>query len=297
MPIRILEERSFREIGQLLRIGEDAAQKRVSRGLEKMRLFLQRRGAKVGLVAIPAILGANLATAAGPGLIGTAWTGVQAALHGKAAGTVGLALAEQFLKTVALQQLIRLSSLVALAILLVGGGAFLALNSGRSPPAFRVSDPRVEALGRAWAVVVQRAAFIVSFPQGRPPAGNPNRAAYDQATAFVLAETTRISGELDRVLQPGRDRERLAEFLTIELRETLGLDARQQAGAFAQLFSQVSQGPTFKDGLQALWTSKAAFGAALRQSLSAQQRQRFDQTYGTDARGILAFTGLVLGSG
>ena len=293
---RVVEERSFREIGQLLRIGEDAAQKRVSRGLEKMRRFLQRRGVKVGVVAIPAILGANLAAAAGPNVTGAVWTGVQAALQGKATGTMGLALAEQFFKAMALRQLIRLSSLV-LGVLLAGAGTFLALNGSRGPPAFRVSDPRLEPLGRAWAIVVQRAAFLISFPQGRPPAGNPNRAAYDQATTFVLAETTRISTELDGVLQTGRDRERLAEFLTVELRETLGLDARQQAGVFAQLLARVSQGPTFKDGLRVLSTSKAAFGAALRQSLSTQQRQRFDQTYGADARGILAFPGLVLGSG
>jgi RNA polymerase sigma factor (sigma-70 family) len=294
---RILEERSFREIAQLLQIGEDAAQKRVSRGLEKMRCFLQRRGVKVGLVAIPAILGVNLAATAGPGLTGAAWTGVQAALHGKAAGTMGLALAEQFLKAVALRQLIRVSLLTALGVLLLGGGAFLALNGGRRPPAFRVSDPRVETLGRAWAVVAQRAAFVVSFPQGRPPAGNPNRAVYDQATAFVLAETTRISGELGRVLQSGSDRERLAEFLTVELRETLGLDARQQTAVFAQLLALSSQGPTFKDGLQALSSSKGTFAATLRQGLSAEQSQRFDQTYGADARGLLVFPGLVLGSG
>jgi RNA polymerase sigma factor (sigma-70 family) len=294
---RVVEELSFREIGQLLRIGEDAAQKRVSRGLEKMRRFLQRRGVKIGVVAIPAILGANLAATAGPGVVGAAWTGVQAALQGKAAGTVGQALAEQFFKAMTLRQLIRLSSLVALGVFLVGGGTFLALNSSRGPPAFRVSDPRLEPLGRAWAIVVQRAAFLMGFPQGGPPAGNPNRAAYDQATAFVLTETTRISTELDGVLQSGRDRERLAEFLTVELRETLGLDARQQANVFAQLLARSSQGPTFRDGLQALWSSKAAFATALRQGLSAQQRQRFDQTYGADARGILAFPGLVLGSG
>jgi RNA polymerase sigma factor (sigma-70 family) len=294
---RVLEERSFREIGQLLRIGEDAAQKRVSRGLEKMRRFLNRRGVKVGLVAIPAILGANLATAAGPGLLGAAWTGVQGALQGKAAGTMSLALAEQFLKSMALRLSIRLSFMLALSAFLVGGSMFLVSKFGRGPLAFRVSDPRLDTLGRAWAVVVQRAAFVVSFPQGRPPAGNPSRAVYDQATAFVLAETTRVSTELDRVLQSGRDREPLAEFLTVELRETLGLDARQQAAVHAQLLALLSQGPTFKDGLQALLGSKAAFAATLRQGISPQQKQRFDQTYGTDARGLLVFPGLVLGNG
>ena len=296
---RVIEERSFREIGQLLRIGEDAAQKRVTRGLEKMRRFLQRRGVQVGVIAIPTILGANLASAAGPGVLATAWLGVQAAVQGKAAaaGTMGLALAKQFFKAMALRLLIRVSLLTAFGLLLFGGGTFWAIDRARRATTFRISDPRLDTLGRAWAVVVQRAAFLMSFPQGRPPAGNPNRAVYDQANRFVLSETTRISTELNAVLRTGSDRERLAEFLTIELRETLGLDARQQAAMFAQLRGRMAQGPTFKDGLQALWNSKATFGPALRNSLSATQRQRFDQTYGTNAIGVLAFPGLVLSSG
>jgi len=291
---RVLEERSFREIGQSLQIGEDAAQKRVSRGLEKMRHFLQKRGVKVGAVAIPAILGANLAATAGPAMLGTAWTGVQAALQGNAAGTTGLALAEQFIKTMALRQLIRLSSLVTLGVLLLGGGALLALNGTRGPPAFRVSDPRLETLGRAWAAVVQRAAILAGFPQGGPPAGDPNRAAYDQARTFVLSETTRVSTELDQVVTASREREQVAEFLTVELRETLGLDERQQAAVRAQLREKLSQGPTFKDGLRALYNSKAAFATALRQSLSAEQLRRYDQSYRADGIGLLAFVALQL---
>ena len=291
---RVLEERSFREIGQLLRIGEDAAQKRVSRGLEKMRRFLQRRGVKVGVVAIPTILGANLASAAGPGLLGATWAGVQAVLQGKAAATMGLTLAEQFLKAMALRQLIRLSSLVALGVVLLGGGAFLAVQIGGRPPAFRVSDPRIETLGRAWAVVVQRAAFIVGFPQGGPPAGDPNRTAYDQATTFVLSETSRIATELGQFVKEPEAREQLAEFLTVELRETLGLEARQQARVHAQLRARLAQGPTFKDGLKALYDSKTPFGTALRQGLSATQRRRFDQTYRADGLGLLVFVKLQL---
>src|SRR4030095_14088837 len=138
------------------------------------------------------------------------------------------------------------------------------------------TDHRLDPLGKAWAVVVQRAAFMMQFPQGGPPAGHPSRAAYDQAAAFVLAETTRVSTDLDAVLQPGRDREQLAQFLTVELRETLGLDARQQTEVYRQIRAQLSQGAGFRDGLQALWSTKAAFASALRQQLSAAQLARFN---------------------
>jgi hypothetical protein len=185
---------------------------------------------------------------------------------------------------------------VSVAIALLGGGGLVIWNQTRPTARFQVSDNRIDVLGRAWAVVVQRAAFLMGFPQGRPPAGNPNRAAYDQATTFVLSETTRISTELSDVLQRGRDREQLAEFLTVELRETLGLNPRQQTEVFAQLRARISQGATFKDGLRALWGSKWEFGTALRDRLPTEQRRRFNQTYGTNAIGVLAFPGLVLGS-
>jgi len=97
-------------------------------------------------------------------------------------------------------------------------------------------------------------------------------------------------------LQAGREREQLVEFLTVELRETLGLDPRQQTEVSTQLRAKVSQGATFKDGLRALWRARAEFGIELRERLSSDQRRRFDQTYGTNAIGVLAFPGLVLGS-
>jgi RNA polymerase sigma factor (sigma-70 family) len=293
---RFLEGQSFREIGEQQRITEDTAQKRVSRSLDKMRAFLERRGLKVAVPSIVGLLSADLARAAGPQLVETALNTVQAAAQGQAVTAKSVLLADHIGRLMARQSAVKLVLSIAAVVLLVGGGGFLIWNQTQSTGQFQVSDNRIDVLGRAWAAVVQRAAFLMGFPQGRPPAGDPNRAAYDQATTFVLTETTRVSTELNGVLQEGRDREQLAEFLTVELRETLGLDPRQQTELFTQLRARVSQGATFKDGLQMLWGSKTEFGIALRGRLSSEQRQRFDQTYGTNAIGILAFPGLVLGS-
>jgi RNA polymerase sigma factor (sigma-70 family) len=72
--MRFFENRSLRDIGEVMGVSEDAAQKRVGRALEKLRELLARRGAKVtsaglgaALVtyscqAAPAILGTSLAT-------------------------------------------------------------------------------------------------------------------------------------------------------------------------------------------------------------------------------------------
>jgi hypothetical protein len=296
---RFLDGHSFREIGELQHISEDTAQKRVSRSLDKMRAFLSHRGLKVAVPSITGLLAADLARAATPQLVEPALRTVQAALQGQAAAAKSLWLADHVARVMAWRAALTLGMAFTGLTVLLGGGAFLIWD--RTRPAavaasFQVSDNRLEVLGRAWAVVVQRAAFLAQFPQGRPPAGNPNRAAYDQARAFVLAETTRVSSELDRVLTDGREREQVAEFLTVELRETLGLDARQQADVFTQLRARLSQGPTFQDGLQALAGGKEAFAAELRPRLSAEQARRFNQTYGANAIGLLAFPGLVLRS-
>ncbi len=280
---RFFEDRSFREIGEGQRISEDAAQKRVARGLEKMRSFLQRRGVKVSGVAIPAILTADVVSAAGLSLVQTPFTIVQAALKTPVAGSKALVLAERFLRQALFRQFAHTGLTLALILSLVTGGTLMFARIRPKPPPFRVSEPRIESLGRAWAQVVQRAAFlIVNFP--RPPAQNDPRAAeYQQITAFVLSETTRISSELGTLLKPGAERLAMTEFLAVELIENLNLDARQSAEVFASLREPLSRGATWKDGLKALVEAKPALAAAIRSHL-----------YGADNRGLFVLPTLVL---
>lgn len=61
--LRYYENRSLREVGQSVGVGEDAAQKRVAAALEKLADFFQRRGFKTATVAAAA--GALQHTAAG----------------------------------------------------------------------------------------------------------------------------------------------------------------------------------------------------------------------------------------
>src|SRR5262249_49162181 len=112
-----------------------------------------------------------------------------------------------------------------------------------------------------------------------------------QAMALVRSETARLGSELNRALQEGREREQIAQFLTVELRETLNLDSSQEAEVFAQLRSQLSQGDTWKDGVSSLERVRVDFSNGLRKRLTLEQRQRFDQTYGTNANGVLALPG------
>ena len=71
LVLRFLEEKSLREVGELLGVEEEAARKRVSRALERLSEFFRRRGFLLP-VASAALLFAHAASAAPVGLAATA---------------------------------------------------------------------------------------------------------------------------------------------------------------------------------------------------------------------------------
>jgi hypothetical protein len=81
--LRFFEQRSLQEVGAALGINEDAARKRVSRALEKLRAILSRRGATVTVTALAASITAGAVQSAPAGL---ALTLTQGALTAAAVG-------------------------------------------------------------------------------------------------------------------------------------------------------------------------------------------------------------------
>jgi len=71
--LRFFERQSFSEIGAILKISEDTAQKRADRALEKMRAVFARRGIKSTTAALAGLL-ANQAVATVPAGLSTAVT-------------------------------------------------------------------------------------------------------------------------------------------------------------------------------------------------------------------------------
>src|SRR5437016_9111130 len=66
--LRFLKRQDLRAVGAALGISEDAAQKRVSRALEKLRSILDRRGVALTATALASVLAAEAVTAAPAGL-------------------------------------------------------------------------------------------------------------------------------------------------------------------------------------------------------------------------------------
>lgn len=85
--LRYFENRSLREVGQVLGASEDAAQKRVSRAVERLREFFAKREVTVGAGALVAVLSANAIQAAPSGLVATVSTGAVLAANPISAST------------------------------------------------------------------------------------------------------------------------------------------------------------------------------------------------------------------
>jgi RNA polymerase sigma factor (sigma-70 family) len=86
--LRFFERRDFRSIGTALGISDDAAQKRVSRALEKLRELLARQGVTLSLVLLGTLMAGRVVKAAPAGLAAQV---ASLALAGAAAGG-GLAI-------------------------------------------------------------------------------------------------------------------------------------------------------------------------------------------------------------
>ena len=85
--LRFLEQRNFRDVAAALSISEDAAKKRVTLALEKLRLVFTRKGVTLGLSAIAAALSARALEAAPAGLLRSS---VEAVLSGGMAAGPGV---------------------------------------------------------------------------------------------------------------------------------------------------------------------------------------------------------------
>ena len=86
--LRYFENRSLREVGETLGTSDDAAQKRVSRALERLRAFFSKRGVTVGASGLAVVISAHAVQAAPVGLNGAVVSAVSLAGVGASAATI-----------------------------------------------------------------------------------------------------------------------------------------------------------------------------------------------------------------
>jgi hypothetical protein len=147
---------------------------------------------------------------------------------------------------------------------------------------------RIEKLGKAWAGLDNRLAQHRQFMMRTPPNAPNYQAKVQEDLAAIGSESSRIIGQLNPLLRPPDERNRLAIFLAAELDETLKLDPFEKATLLWYIQTRLTQGATFNDAMKTLAQRTSAEAAEIKAILSPEQRRLFDQIYGAD--GVLLFS-------
>lgn len=111
--LRYFQRQSAREMAQTLGISDEAAQKRVSRAVERLREFLAKRGVTVGAGGLAAVISANAVQAAPVGLAFTITTA--ATLTGATLTTTATVTATKAIAMTTLQKTIVTTTVAILA--------------------------------------------------------------------------------------------------------------------------------------------------------------------------------------
>ncbi|MEY2467201.1 MAG: hypothetical protein QOD03_1722 [Verrucomicrobiota bacterium] len=123
--LRYFERKSAREMAQTLGISDDAAQKRVSRAIERLREFFAKRGVTVGASGLAVVISANAVQAAPVGLALTISTA--AVLTGTTLATTATATAIKTTAMTAFQKTIVATTIAVLA----GAGIYEARQASQ----------------------------------------------------------------------------------------------------------------------------------------------------------------------
>ena len=111
--LRYFKNHDLRTVGATLGISDDAAQKRVSRAVERLREFFAKRGVTVGASGLAVVISANAVQAAPVGLALTISTA--AALTGTTLATTATVTATKAIAMTALQKTIVTATIAVLA--------------------------------------------------------------------------------------------------------------------------------------------------------------------------------------
>lgn len=182
--LRFFEGKSFSEVGRAIGASDDAAQKRVSRALEKLRTGLQRRGVTIGAAGLVTMISTQGVQAAPAGLASSvAGTIISATITGG-----GIAVAATKLVTM---NTVRKAAVALVAAGSVGTAAYQTQKSHR--------------LERELAETRERFESKTNAPSGTAAAHKSQDRALDAAL-------TRLHGERDRLIAERDAAERLARL-------------------------------------------------------------------------------------
>ena len=138
--LRYFDGKSLGEVGAALGASEDAAKKRVTRAVEKLRGWFTQRGVTLTATVLTAAISANSVQAAPVGLAKT--ISVIAITKGAVAGGSTLALVKGVMKIMAWTKM-KMAIVVGVSVLLTAGTATVIVET--------ISHPKLSATDLSWA--------------------------------------------------------------------------------------------------------------------------------------------------
>lgn len=284
-----VEGKSFKEVGAILAISGDAAQKRVSRSLDKLRMYLVRRGAKVPLATVAGMFTAWSANEPSAQTIQSALQTAKAAATGKLAPGPAVALANRAARLLPFRSALTLGLKLAVPVLLLTGG-FGAWREWRiqSREGPLAPDQRIEALAKDWSRIILRFDSVKRSVAAIPP-NDPRFQTMLADVNSASQESQRIKTELDVLLTSPRNRDDLADFLTTEVAETLQLDHSEKAKVYSIMRNHLARGATFMEAMKMMAADIPNVAIQVKSILTPDQQRRFDSVYIADASGFLVY--------
>jgi RNA polymerase sigma factor (sigma-70 family) len=223
--LRYFEKKSLREVGATLGTSEEAAQKRVSRAVERLREFFAKRGVTVGASGLAVVISANAVQAAPAGL--AAAISSAAVLAGTTIAATTTATITKAIAMTTLQKTIVTAAIVVTA----GAGIYEAQQAS--------------TLRRATDSLQQQQASLTSqlqqWQRERDDASNRLALLADENAALKndSADTLKLRGEWSQLKTAS------AELATAES-DPVRIAAKSWADRVAQLKQRLEQTPGAK---------------------------------------------------
>lgn len=199
--LKFMEEKSHRTVGDTLGISEEAARKRVSRGLERLRALLGRGGVAAPAVAtLATMLAADAAHAAPPAV--HAACALAGSTSGAAAATTTAAVAKATVSTLSWLHAKAVAAALAAALILTGGVGYAAHRLQAQAPTSGAAAPRSPAVPVLPVAApgpvkvdgdVAPIEGVVVGVDGRPLAGVEVYAATPQQPVNLYADRQRVA--------------------------------------------------------------------------------------------------------
>jgi len=267
--LRYFENKSLREVGATLGMSDDAAQKRVSRAVERLREFFAKRGVTVGASGLAVAISASAVQAAPVGLAITI-TSAPAALAGTTIATTSTVIAATT-KTIAMTTLQKnlVTAVIAAAI---GAGIYEARQASRLRDVNQKLVVEQEQLASERNDAVKRLTSLSTQPAPRLPAPRMQLAA---APAESPPDNSQSTKQILQLLHSDKTLQLSPEQVESYLKEN-----RHSAASLLAAFRATGDPALLQEAMQKYPDDpQVAFAAIHKKDSNPEERRQWLETF------------------